>query len=431
MKVVVVSSMYVREDKISANFVHRQVVELVRLGVDARVVCPIPRFSAGGAITAGFRKEPGRAALDGVEVTYLPYWNVPHRISARLDAESLRRALEAYLRSIRPIHDFELIHSFRLFPTGYAALRVARKLGVPVVVGARGSDVHTHPRRNRGIARCTRVVIGNGDRILSVSQGLARRIPELGRPREPVEVVYNGVDIDRFRPAPDRAAIRRSLGLPETGVGIAFVGRLVAEKGLWELVHAFDSIARAKPGAWLAIVGTGPIRHELEGWRRARGLEGRILFPGAQPHDRVAEWLNASDIFVLPSYDEGLPNGVLEAMACGLPVVATDVGGIPEAVTHGENGLLVPPRAVPPLVAALTELIRDPALRDAMGRAALDRIRTRFLWHRSAEHLLRIYRELVATHGPGGRPEAAREGDAPRRPAAHVDAGPASGRSEP
>jgi teichuronic acid biosynthesis glycosyltransferase TuaC len=168
------------------------------------------------------------------------------------------------------------------------------------------------------------------------------------------------------------------------------VGRLVPEKGLRELMTALSDLPEVRG----ALVGEGGLRHEIEA--RAEALGGRISLPGDRPLDEVATWLAAADVLVLPSWAEGTPNVVLEALAAGRPVVATSVGGIPDVVEHGRTGLLVPPGDAAALRAALDEALSrrwDPA---ALAAAAPP------TWDESAGHLHELLREVAAARTPGG-----------------------------
>lgn len=412
MKVLVVSGMYHKPGAISAGFVHRQVCELRDQGVDVRVICPVARVrlqpSVGNLARTLIQRE-STVEIDGVPNSYVPYWNVPHRISAGFVAESLRRALRRTMSRVRLMFDYEIVHANHLFPIGYAVQRVARELGIPVVIGARGSDVHTNPARNRIVARFTRATVRAGG-VYAVSRSLARLVHSLGPSPSPIPVIYNGVDTIRFRPLDGKPALRQRLGLPEHGVGIAMVGRLVREKGVVELLQAFTALRTRWPDVWLVIVGDGPAERRIGAAIERQGLSGCVFLPGRRPHGELVQWLNAADVFTLPSYNEGLPNVVLEAMACGLPVVATDVGGVSEVVTAGVTGILVPPRCAAPLGAALERLLADPLLRATLGLAGLEHVRREFAWSRSASALLKLYEITIRGRAPvltGSDPQGA------------------------
>lgn len=397
MKVLVVSWLYLRAHAMTGAAVHRQCAALSDLGVDVSVICPVPRFRRAASSSSGTLSwKPVVTRVDDVPVVYAPYSNVPNRVSTTLAVASLRRTLLRTVRLFPGTAAFDIVHAHALFPTAAASLAVARSMGVPILVSTRGSDVHTNPYRNKGIARHSRKAIAECDRVIAVSQQLAGEVLKLGQPRFPVRVVRNGVDMQVFRPRADKQLVRGTLGLPRNGIGICMVGRLVIEKGIGELLTAFGDLVAEYEGTdvWLTIVGDGPARRLTEDWVRGQGLEHRVFLAGARPHAEIADWIGACDILVLPTYREGLPNVVLEAMACGLPVVATEVGGIPEAVGPG-TAILVPPRQAPRLASALGSLISSSSLRESLGSAGLERVREKFSWERSAEELEHIYEEVV------------------------------------
>lgn len=399
MKVLIITSMYPRPDMNTHGvFVHRQAIELSNLGIDIRVICPMTKFSGSSSFFVNLKKimcKRSTIMLDSVPVTYLPYLNLPHKLSAKLEVESHYRNLYKYIKSIRSSFNFDMIHAHRLFPTGYVAMRVAQEIGVPFVVTARGSDVHTHPQKNKGIAHYTRETIANGNQIIAVSKTLAKQIDAIGSPTHPVKVVYNGVDHKQFKSISDKLSLRRHLGLPLEGVGICSICSLTPNKGVMELLKAFEQIYSKNQNVWLAIIGDGPLRDRLEIWIKKRGLEMKVFLIGEVSHTEIVYWLNSVDIFALATYNEGLPNVVLEAMACSLPVVATSVGGIPEAVLDKSSAFLVKPRQVFSLIDALNELIEKPQLRQQMGKIGYGLVLKKFQWNKSAEALIDIYQQLM------------------------------------
>jgi glycosyltransferase involved in cell wall biosynthesis len=202
------------------------------------------------------------------------------------------------------------------------------------------------------------------------------------------------VDTARFAPG-DRAAARAALGLPP-GPLVGIVATLRSWKGHRFLVEAFHSLAR--PEARLAIVGDGPQREALESQVAALGLGDRVTFAGNRTD--VTPWLQAFDVFALPSYaNEGVPQAIVQAMLCGLPVVTTDVGSIGEAVQDGVTGLMVAPQQPAPLAAALARLLDDAALRERLGTAARAAALDRFSLDSMLERMEAVFLESVAARG--------------------------------
>lgn len=394
MKILVISSHYERPGSFTGQPVHRLSQELAGRDLDVRVLCPLARFDRrlGWRNLARLYESGTSSRMDGIDVSYLPYANVPHRLAPGWDARSLFRSLSL---SLAPNWRPDVVHAHRLFPTGHAAVGIARRLVSPLVVTAHGSDVHTHPTDRPRVLSRTREVVASADRVTAVSGELADRIMEMGDPREPVLTVHLGVDSERFRPQSDRSRVREALALPTEGPGIVSVSRLTKKKGVFDLLESFRAITDRHPGAWLAYVGDGPARAQLGESAVAQGIAHRVFLPGVIPNERIPDWLNAADIFVLASWAEGLPNVILEAMSCGLPVVATRVGGTDEAVS-ADSGILVSPRDVAGLARALDRLAGSADLSVRMGRAGLRQVRARFTWAHTADAYVSLYRELLA-----------------------------------
>lgn len=271
--------------------------------------------------------------------------------------------------------------------------------GVRRVHGEHGrdvSDLHGRNPRYRLLRRALQPLIG---RFITVSRDLARWLEgDVGIPRHKVVQIYNGVDHERFRAPPALPAALPPAFRPGEGrVIVGTVGRLAAVKDQQLLLRALDRIFRQRramrPRLRCIVVGDGPEREALLRLVAERGLDDAVFFAG--DCSDVPAWLAAMDLFVLPSLGEGISNTVLEAMAAGLPVVATAVGGNPELVAPGVNGSLVPAADASALAAALSELAADPALRRRMGAAGRRRVQERFDWSRTVDRYLGVYDELL------------------------------------
>jgi glycosyltransferase involved in cell wall biosynthesis len=198
---------------------------------------------------------------------------------------------------------------------------------------------------------------------VAVSEALAEAVAGLGIPRDRIVVQHNGVDGELFAPG-DRHGERASLGVEPDRRLVGFVGRLSHEKGIDVLLEAMGELARRDARTDLAIVGSGPLEPTLRARAAGLALGDRVRFLGHRGHDELPRWLRAFDVLCLPSRREGCPNVVLEALACGRPVVASAVGGVPELLREG-NGILVPPERPGALAGALEralEVTWDPAL---------------------------------------------------------------------
>lgn len=286
--------------------------------------------------------------LSGVDVEAFEYPAIPglSRISNGLVAGSgLTRRARAFMPDI--------MLGYWVYPDGYAALRAARRLGVPCIVGARGSDIHVRSGLN---AIMTRRTIAAADALLTVSEAMRRSaIATFGAEPDKVHTIVNGFDTTVFHPRP-QAQMRQLCGIAADARVIIYVGRFVKSKGMLELITAFARLSAADALLRLVLVGDGVMREELTALIGAQGLGERVLMPGGFEPEQVAQWIAAADVLTLPSWSEGYPNVVVEAIACGRPVVSTDVGGACEII-QADTGLLIPPRDVIALEHALEKAL--------------------------------------------------------------------------
>jgi len=298
-----------------------------------------------------------------------------------------RRALRRLLRSER----FDLIHSFLY--RSHSACRLAR-IGARPAPPLLSSERCLGDNRGFGIRVVNRLTGAWSDRVLAVSRAVAETVVRRDRvPEEKVAVVPNGIEEAEADPR-RRSRLRRALGLRDGDVLLLFLGRLHDEKGPDLMLDALERLRRIAPHGWrAALVGDGPLRDALARRIAGSGLADRVVQPGARRF--VGPWLDAADLLVLPSREEGMPVAALEAMMRGRPVVGTAVGGTPEVVDHGRTGLLIPAGDSEALARALADLIGDAARRRAMGAEAAAEARRRFTLERMADATLAEYRALL------------------------------------
>lgn len=334
-----------------------QLVALSRsCDVDVRAVIPwfpgaglFARWSSAGKCVAVPREE----VVDGLLVRHPRTLFLP-KVGARLAPELYAASLWPQLRHLRG--SIDVVLGCWAFPDGVAATLLARRLGAASVVKVHGSDLNVLADREPYRTMMSRAFSSLG-RLVAVSRPLADKAIALGIPRERVVLVRNGLDRELFQPR-DRAAARAALGADPGGRLILFVGLVDRTKGLLELLEAFEALASRHADVRLAIVGDGPDAPLARAAAARR--PGRIILTGALPLAQVAQWMSACDLLTLPSWNEGTPNVLLEALASGRRVVATRVGGIPDVVTSPRLGLLVPPRDPAALTQALERGIEEP-----------------------------------------------------------------------
>jgi len=318
---------------------------------------------------------------------------------------ALAASTVATARLARRLHP-DLIVAHWVIPNGPPAALAARRAGCPLVVSLHGSDVFL-AERQAPIGRGARAVFGQAAAVTACSPDLAARAIGLGADAATTTTIPYGVDPARFRPAtPDeRAAVRAELGLRERERLVLAGGRLVHKKGLDVAIDAFagEAVREAGP-ARLVIFGYGDLEKELRAQVARLGLADRVLFAGRLERDRIPALFAAADLFLLPSVHDhagnvdGLPNTLLEAMATGLPIVASDVVGVPTVIDDGVHGLLVPERDVAAFGAAIAALLRDPARAAGLGEAARARVGRELTWPQIAHRFLDVYHAAITDY---------------------------------
>ena len=238
--------------------------------------------------------------------------------------------------------NFSLIHAHFL-ENGFIGAHLKNSYGKPLVVTAHGSEVYDLPFRDRWYNSLARFVLTEVDQVITVCKFNAEKLLSLGASSKKLHVIPNGYDEQLFKPFPTAKA-REKLGLPLNKKILLSVGNLVDVKGHTYLIGAMPLVLRKRKDVLLIIVGSGPLKELLQSMVKKYGLEYYVMFVGGKRHEEIPIWMNASDIFILPSLQEGFPTVIPEAMACGKPIVATKVGGVPEAICSDELGVLVPPK---------------------------------------------------------------------------------------
>jgi glycosyltransferase involved in cell wall biosynthesis len=301
----------------------------------------------------------------------------------------------ALLRLARFMRDrkFDVVQTWIFAANTYGRI-AARRAGVPVVVVSEMAVDLWKGRSqlavDRYLARWTDVVVGNSNAVAAFYRDKA------GVPDAKLTVIPSGIG-DEEPPPVDRAEVRRSLGLAEDAPVVLFVGRLAAQKAVDDLLAALDVLQHVRPDLRALIAGDGPLRDRLEEHAAAVGLRASVKFLGHR--EDVPRLLAASDLLVLPSLYEGLPNVVLEAMRFRKPVVATAAPGTTEVVADGVTGLLVPMRNPVELARAIRRVIEEPGLANRLGEAGRARVEAEFRASTMIERFAELYERLARQKG--------------------------------
>jgi glycosyltransferase involved in cell wall biosynthesis len=294
----------------------------------------------------------------------------------------LYRGARTIVRRLAQERAVQLIDAHYFYPDGVAAAKLAGELGLPLTITARGTDLNLIPQfelPRRQIEHAAKAA----DAIVTVCDALQKPLLDMGIDRAKITTLRNGVDLELFRPL-DRMAARNRWGAD--GRTIVSVGGLIERKGHHLTIEALKSV----PNASLLIAGEGEERPALERQITAPGLTGRVRLLGQVPHDSLPSLYSAADALVLASSREGWANVLLEAMACGTPVVATDVWGTGEVVTAPEAGVLIGDRSAVAVAEGLKRLFGNPPERTATRAYA-----ERFSWDATTQGQLRIFEQLI------------------------------------
>jgi len=362
-------------------FVENRLRHLVATGeVESTVLAPVPWFPGR---TPPREAVPAEERRHGITVHHPRYLAVPG-IGIATNPFSLYRAARTALdRLIAQGLAFDLIDGHYLYPDGIAAVWLARDLDKPVTLTARGSDTSQLPHY-RLPGRLIREAIARADALIAVSAALGEGLVSLGAPTEKVTVLRNGVDLSLFRPVPDRAAARASLGFE--GPTLLAIGHLIERKRHHLVIEAL----RHLPDHRLLIIGEGPERTALEARAGECGVAERVRFAGPVPHRELPRYYASADVMVLASSREGWANVLLEAMGCGTPVVATPAWGSREAVAAPEAGIVVDEATAEAIAAAVRALAAAPP-----DRAATAAYAAQFGWDETTAGQLALFRRVL------------------------------------
>ena len=368
-------------------FVENRVRHLVDSeAVQLKVVAPIPWFPFKNPTFgryAPYAKVPRTEIRHGIEITHPRYLAIP-KVGMIAAPFLLSAALLRHVRAlVRDGQTFDLIDAHYFYPDGVAAAWLAHRLRIPIVITARGSDLNQIAPNYPFVRRMIKQTAALADGLITVCQALKDVLVDLGIPEARIEVLRNGVDLRLFRPL-DRSIVRQELRL--TRPTLVSVGQLISRKGHDVAIGAVAEL----PGVDLLIVGEGPERQRLEAVAARLGVGDRVRFLGSLPHQDLPSVYGAADALILASSREGWANVLLEAMACGTPVIASDVWGTPEVVSAPQAGILVRQRTPTAFAAAIRDLLAAPPDRSDTRAYA-----EQFSWVTTTGGQLRLFRAVL------------------------------------
>ncbi|NWG32045.1 MAG: glycosyltransferase family 4 protein [Rhodocyclaceae bacterium] len=368
-------------------FVETRLRHLLTSGqIETRVVAPVPWFPFAHPRFGEYAKHaavPAHEVRNGIDVAHPRYLLLPKIGMNWAPASLARTGLAAARQLIAEGFDFDLIDAHYFYPDGVAATMIGQALGKPVVITARGTDINLIPQYEKP-RRMILQAAKDCAAMITVCQALKDALVELGAPPEKITVLRNGVDLELFRPE-DKAEARAAFGMGDR-FAIASVGHLIERKGHHLVIEALAQI----PDARLYIAGSGEEEIRLRALAARLGVTDRVRFFGAMPQAKLRTLYSAVDCLVLASSREGWANVLLEAMACGTPVVASNVWGTPEVVAAPEAGLLMDERSAGGIVRAVAHL------RDALPtRSATRAYAEQFGWQPTNDGQLALFRQVL------------------------------------
>ena len=334
-------------------------------------------------------------------------WSITEFPLSRFASATAGRQMLRLVRELR-MHKTQVLHSYNFYANVFS-IPAARMAGVPCIIASiRDMGVYLTPRQRQ----VQRWVCRLADRVVVNADAIRNWLISDGYPAAKIHVIRNGARIPVFDKKAIRMRVRSELGIPDAGKVVMMVARLNPKKGVEDLIEAAALVLKDFPDTWFVIVGevvlesTGQEKayaNRLVARARELGLGEHIVFTGLRRD--IPRLLPAADLSVLPSFSEGLPNAVIEAMASGLPVVATNVGGIPEIIRQGRTGLLVTPGDIRALAESINTVLQNPFLARRLGEAARARIQDGFSFEKMFRETTKLYQTVLDEKGltPGWR----------------------------
>jgi glycosyltransferase involved in cell wall biosynthesis len=322
----------------------------------------------------------------GFQFAYPKYFTLPLKIMQKRNSYLVTKSC---MKSVsRRACLFDFVHAHFL-DSGFVGAKLKRRYNKPLIVTAHGGDFYDLPFRDSWYHGLARYVLSEADRVITVSKSNQEKLLALGANPNKLVVIPNGYEDNLFKRI-SKSVARDKLSLPQDKKIVLTVGNLKPEKGHIYLLDAFKLVSQRRSDTTLLVVGAGPLLETLEKRTKYLNLENKVFFVGAKAHEQIPLWMNACDVFVLPSLMESFGVVLLEAMACGKPVVGSFVGGVPEVVTKRDLGILVKPADSVALAHGILS-----ALERVWNTDIILEYVERFSWSNLADNIVNVYEDVL------------------------------------
>lgn len=395
MKILIISHMYPTiVNNVKGIFVHEQVKELIKRGSEVKVIAPIPYVPPGFSILSSrwklFNLIPDKDKIENVDVYYPRYVAYPRNFRLHDSGIRMYRAISPLVKRIYQEFQFDLIHSHTILPDGNAAVKIGSEYDVPIITTVHGRDFQNtinYPK-SKEILKDT---LEKTNRIVLVSNKLFNiqksEFPTVNIKK--VNVIPNGVT-DLF------LENGKEIKKKNNKVNIISVSSLILQKGIEYNLQAVAELKKDYSNIHYYIIGDGPQRSYLNELVNKLYLSNHVTFLGNQSREQVRDWLDCSDIFVLPSWNEGFGVVYIEAMARHLPVIGCKGEGIEDIIVDGQEGFLTNPKDYKDIKEKIEKLLKNPELRYKMGEKGYIKVEKEFTWENVVDKLIKVYQDVLA-----------------------------------
>lgn len=401
MNLIVLSLMYPkRYTPNSGTFVDEQVQALKKLtGDEIAVIAPVPwspRFLWFRKRWREYGQTERTKIKNGIRAYHPRYLVIPGTRFFPLQSFFMYLSVKSLTKKLAGSNRGEIVlHTHAILPAGFAGVLLGRKFNIPHICTIHGSDINIYPFQTKLCLLFTKYTLRRCDKMVAVSDKLRKRMLSVVKGLNDISIIYNGADSDKFKPMPKEIA-KRALGIDETNKIIMFIGNLIPVKGVNYLLEAFAQFMKDYriADAALYIIGDGREREYLTSLAGSLDIKEKVFFLGRKPHVEIPLWLNIADILVLPSISEGFPTIIPEAMMSGVPIVASNVGGISEIITSGETGILTEPGDIEHITKGIKFLLDDSMTRKKIIISAMEKSQ-KYTWENNALEYMKVYGKLL------------------------------------